>query len=60
MRQVGYHHLILPNGEREDMVVVTLDERGQYVSHRALKTNADGTFVEEPSVEWLGGTYRKS
>lgn len=49
----GYHHLILPDGHREDMVVVVTDEEGQYVSHHPLRG-------EEPFVEWVGGTLNLS
>ena len=57
----GYHHIVFPDGRREDMVVVEVDEQGRYVSHRPLQTGTNGTdasFIEEPFVQWLGGTFR--
>ena len=48
-RRLGYHHLIMPDGERQDMVVVEVDEAGRYLSHHSLQG-------EEPFVEWVGGT----
>ena len=45
----GFHHLILPDGRREDMVVVEFDDEGRYLSHHRLSD-------EEPFVEWIGGT----
>ncbi len=44
----GYHHLILPDGSRDDMVVVELDDQGNYIAHHPLRD-------EEPFVEWVGG-----
>lgn len=65
MRQIGCHHLILPDGRRVDMAVVVLDGQGRYVSHRCLRQDgvpgtagAVTSFVEEPFVEWVGGTVR--
>ena len=49
-RKLAYHHIILPNGEKQDMVVVEVDEQGHYLSHYPLQG-------EEPFVEWVGGTY---
>lgn len=62
MRQIGCHHLILPDGSRVDMAVVVLDGQGRYVSYRCLQqdgvSGAVASFVEEPFVEWVGGTVR--
>ena len=65
MRQIGCHHLILPDGSRVDMAVVVLDGQGRYVSHRCLQqdvvSGAAGvvaSFVEESFVEWVGGSVR--
>ncbi|MBQ8968156.1 MAG: hypothetical protein IJ064_00265 [Bacteroidaceae bacterium] len=49
-RKQGYHHVTFPDGHREDMVVVELDEWGSYVSHHPLQG-------EEASVEWVGGEW---
>lgn len=49
-RKLAYHHIVLPDGNREDMVVVEVDEQGHYLSHHALQG-------EEPFVEWVGGTF---
>ena len=50
-RQLGCHHLFLPNGQQVDMAVVEVDEEGRYVTHHSL-------CGEEPFVEWVGGTLR--
>ncbi|MBQ8051349.1 MAG: hypothetical protein IJ197_07220 [Bacteroidaceae bacterium] len=50
-RKLGYHHLVLPDGSRHDMVVVEVDEEGRYLSHHPLEG-------EEPFVEWVGGEFR--
>ena len=47
-RLFGYHHIVLPDGHREDMVVVEVDDLGHYLSHHPLRG-------EEPFVEWVGG-----
>lgn len=52
----GYHLLILPNGQQVEMAVVEFDENGHYVSYHQLQRNFDDSFVEEPFVEWRGGT----
>ncbi len=52
----GYHRLILPDGHQVEMAVVELDEYGHYVSHHQFQRNDDGSFIEEPFVEWRGGT----
>ena len=46
----GYHHVILPDGRQEDMVVVEFDPAGRYVSRHPLT-------AEEPFVEWVGGVF---
>lgn len=46
---------MLPDGRCEDMAVVELDEQGRYVSHHAMQRNGT-SYVEEPFVEWQGGT----
>lgn len=58
-RRLGYHHLILPDGRRHDMVVVVVDGAGHYLSHHPLQgevTGSSASFIEEPFVEWIGGT----
>ena len=47
----GYHHLVLPDGSREDMVVVAFDDDGRYLSHHPLQD-------EEAFVEWVGGEMK--
>ena len=54
-RLIGCHHLVLPDGQCEDMAVVEFDEQGRYVSHHAMQRNGT-SYVEEPFVEWQGGT----
>ena len=49
-RRLGYHHIVLPDGTRQDMVVVEVDEEGRYLSHHTLQG-------EEAFVEWVGGSY---
>ncbi len=59
-RQLGYHHLVFPDGRCEDMVVVKIDEHGRYISHHPLHREECGSFVsfdEEAMVEWIGGTF---
>lgn len=68
-RRLGYHHLILPDGSRQDMAVVVVDAAGHYLSHHPLQSEVTGSaasfievtgsaasFIEEPFVEWIGGT----
>jgi hypothetical protein len=45
----GFHHLIMPDGRQEHMVVVEFDGQGHYLSHHPLRG-------EEAFVEWVGGT----
>lgn len=55
----GYHHLVLPDGSRHDWVVVEFDDQGRYLSHHPLRSEVTGSaasFIEEPFVEWVGGT----
>ena len=49
-RRLGFHHLVMPDGTRQDMVVVEVDERGRYLSHHSLQG-------EEAFVEWVGGAF---
>ncbi len=57
IRHLGYHHLVLPNGGRQDMVVVEVDEQGRYLRHHPLQGKVSAaSFIEEPFVEWVGGT----
>jgi len=49
MKRVGYHHVVFPDGHREDMVVVELNNQGHYRAHHGLQG-------EEAFVEWVGGT----
>ena len=50
-RRLAYHHIALPDGTRQDMVVVEVDEQGNYLAHHPLQG-------EEAFVEWKGGTYK--
>lgn len=53
MPKYGYHHVVFPDGHREDMVVVEFDDSGRYLTHHPL-------HAEEPFVQWLGGTLTLS
>lgn len=53
MPKYGYHHVVFPDGHREDMVVVEFDDSGRYLTHHPLR-------AEEPFVQWLGGTLTLS
>lgn len=53
MPKYGYHHVVFPDGHREDMVVVECDASGHYLSHHPLRG-------EEAFVEWRGGTMTLS
>ncbi len=48
-RLLGYHHLILPDGTRHDLVVAEFGAEGNLLSWHPLLT-------EEAGVEWVGGT----
>ncbi len=50
MRKLGFHHIKFSDGSREDMVVVEVDDEGQYLAHHPLQG-------EEAFVEWVGGTF---
>ena len=58
-RRLGYHHLVLPDGRCQDMVVVEVDDKGNYVRHHALRRDVSlASYTEEPFVEWVGGTLK--